>query len=171
MGDDCHRSCHSCHLSHLLIHTQHNMPDKRSRSSSPSEHPPHRLDPHARTTPGYNTLTAPLSDNVACLTSTVPPTPETSTSTPPKTISDLFPLQEIFLRILSFLSPSDLAVVQGVDRYWARMSLDPQVSRRRGFQDTHRYEPDTERLGLCFFLISYGNTCIYVRDHLRHGHG
>lgn len=44
-------------------------------------------------------------------------------------IADLFPLQEIFLRILSFLSANELAKVQGVSKYWQIMSLDPQVSR------------------------------------------
>ena len=44
------------------------------------------------------------------------------------TISDLFPYQEIFLRVLSYLSPQELAGVQGVNRYFARMSLDQQVS-------------------------------------------
>ncbi|ORY34893.1 hypothetical protein BCR39DRAFT_515436 [Naematelia encephala] len=46
------------------------------------------------------------------------------------TISDLFPYQEIFLRILSFLSPTDLTVLQGVNKYWAKMSLDPQLWKR-----------------------------------------
>lgn len=35
---------------------------------------------------------------------------------------------ELFLRILSFLDAHALAGVQGVNSYWARMSLDPQVS-------------------------------------------
>ena len=43
-------------------------------------------------------------------------------------LGDLFTYQEIFLRVLSFLSPGDLAKGQGVNRYWARMTLDPQVS-------------------------------------------
>ncbi|WRT69543.1 uncharacterized protein IL334_006530 [Kwoniella shivajii] len=47
-----------------------------------------------------------------------------------KTISDLFPLQEIFLRILSFLPPNDLAKIQGVNKYWGRMSVDPQLWKR-----------------------------------------
>lgn len=46
-------------------------------------------------------------------------------------IADLFPFQEIFLRILSFLSANELAKVQGVCRYWQVMSLDPQVSRSK----------------------------------------
>jgi len=41
----------------------------------------------------------------------------------------VFAYDEIFLRIMSFLSPTDLAVVQGVSKHWARISLDPQVSR------------------------------------------
>ncbi|WWC92961.1 uncharacterized protein L201_007924 [Kwoniella dendrophila CBS 6074] len=45
-------------------------------------------------------------------------------------ISDLFPFQEIFLRILSFLPPNDLAKVQGVNRYWSKMSVDPQLWKR-----------------------------------------
>ncbi|WWD20152.1 hypothetical protein CI109_104628 [Kwoniella shandongensis] len=47
-----------------------------------------------------------------------------------KVIADLFPFQEIFLRILSFLPPTDLAKVQRVDKYWARMSVDPQLWKR-----------------------------------------
>lgn len=43
-------------------------------------------------------------------------------------IADLFPYQELFLRVLSFLSPTELAMVQGVSKYWAKMALDPQVS-------------------------------------------
>jgi hypothetical protein len=50
-------------------------------------------------------------------------------STNPGSIASIFVYEEIFLRILSFLSPTDLALVQGVNKYWARMSLDPQVSR------------------------------------------
>ncbi|TYJ54695.1 hypothetical protein B9479_004634 [Cryptococcus floricola] len=45
-------------------------------------------------------------------------------------IADLFPFQELFLRILSFLSPSELAAVQGVSKYWQMMSLDPQLWKR-----------------------------------------
>jgi hypothetical protein len=44
------------------------------------------------------------------------------------TISDLFPYQELLMRILSFLTPTELALMQGVSKYWAKMSLDPQVS-------------------------------------------
>ena len=44
-------------------------------------------------------------------------------------IADLFPYQEIFLRILSFLSPADLTMVQRVNKYGSRMSMDPQVSK------------------------------------------
>ncbi|WVF68594.1 hypothetical protein IAT40_003363 [Kwoniella sp. CBS 6097] len=47
-----------------------------------------------------------------------------------KDVSDLFPFQEIFLRILSFLSPSELAQIQRVSKYWARMSVDPQLWKR-----------------------------------------
>ncbi|KAK8849527.1 hypothetical protein IAR55_004861 [Kwoniella newhampshirensis] len=47
-----------------------------------------------------------------------------------KVIADLFPFQEIFLRILSFLPPTDLAMVQRVNRYWAKMSVDPQLWKR-----------------------------------------
>ena len=43
-------------------------------------------------------------------------------------LSDIFGYQELFLRILSFLSPTELATIQGVDRYWSRMALDQQVS-------------------------------------------
>ena len=89
------------------------MPDKR-RQSPPVTPPPNHV-------------------GLAMPTKRSPPQNETldSTSTDPKrqhTISDLFPYQELFLRILSFLSPTDLALVQGVSKYWAKMSLDPQVS-------------------------------------------
>ncbi|WVQ96134.1 hypothetical protein IAU59_003236 [Kwoniella sp. CBS 9459] len=47
-----------------------------------------------------------------------------------KGVSDLFPFQEIFLRILSFLTPSELAQAQRVSQYWARMSVDPQLWKR-----------------------------------------
>lgn len=53
----------------------------------------------------------------------------TAPGTPrPPTFAGLTEHQEIFLRILSFLSPNELAQVQGVNRYWAHMTLDPQVS-------------------------------------------
>ncbi|WVQ75104.1 hypothetical protein IAR50_004713 [Cryptococcus sp. DSM 104548] len=45
-------------------------------------------------------------------------------------IADLFPFQELFLRILSFLSPGELVAVQGVSKYWQTMSLDPQLWKR-----------------------------------------
>nr|XP_018260409.1 uncharacterized protein I303_07328 [Kwoniella dejecticola CBS 10117]OBR82567.1 hypothetical protein I303_07328 [Kwoniella dejecticola CBS 10117] len=47
-----------------------------------------------------------------------------------RSVADLFPFQEIFLRILSFLSPNELASIQSVDKYWAKMSLDPQLWKR-----------------------------------------
>ncbi|WVQ79342.1 hypothetical protein IAT38_001439 [Cryptococcus sp. DSM 104549] len=57
-----------------------------------------------------------------------PPPPTAKRRYPAQhTIRDLFPYEEIFLRILSFLRPSELAAVQGVNRHWARMSLDPQL--------------------------------------------
>jgi hypothetical protein len=43
-------------------------------------------------------------------------------------LANLFRYEELFLRVLSFLSPTDLASVQSVNRYWSRMTLDPQVS-------------------------------------------
>jgi len=46
----------------------------------------------------------------------------------PASVRSVFAYDEIFLRIMSFLSPTDLAVVQGVSKHWARLSLDPQVS-------------------------------------------
>lgn len=46
----------------------------------------------------------------------------------PSSVRSVFAYDEIFLRIMSFLSPTDLAVVQGVSKHWARISLDPQVS-------------------------------------------
>jgi hypothetical protein len=50
-----------------------------------------------------------------------PPDPEAQRS--------VFAYDEIFLRIMSFLSPTDLAIVQGVSKQWAKISLDPQVSQ------------------------------------------
>lgn len=45
------------------------------------------------------------------------------------TMESLIAHQELFLRILSFLdTPNELVRVQGVNSYWSRMSLDPQVS-------------------------------------------
>jgi hypothetical protein len=46
----------------------------------------------------------------------------------PASVRSVFAYDEIFLRIMSFLSPTDLAVAQGVSKQWARISLDPQVS-------------------------------------------
>ncbi|KAL7424921.1 hypothetical protein Q5752_000608 [Cryptotrichosporon argae] len=46
-----------------------------------------------------------------------------------RSIADLFPLQELFLRVLGFLAPEDLARAQGVSRYWQGMALDPQPRR------------------------------------------
>ena len=43
-------------------------------------------------------------------------------------LGGIFGYQELFLRILGFLSPTELATIQGVDRYWSRMALDQQVS-------------------------------------------
>lgn len=56
----------------------------------------------------------------------IPPLPMARMRTP--TSMSIFGYQEIFLRVMSFLSPTDLAMVQGVSRDWAKMSLDPQVS-------------------------------------------
>lgn len=67
----------------------------------------------------------------------------------PHPIGDIFDYQELFLRILSFLSPTELASIQGVNRYWSRMSTDPQV---------------ITRLSKCNIAdSSYGNACISVR--------
>jgi hypothetical protein len=44
-------------------------------------------------------------------------------------LGNLITHQEIFLRILAFLdTPESLAAVQGVNKYWAHMAIDPQVS-------------------------------------------
>jgi hypothetical protein len=43
-------------------------------------------------------------------------------------MADIADNQEVFLRVLAFLDARDLVSVQGVSRYWAMMSLDPQVS-------------------------------------------
>lgn len=39
----------------------------------------------------------------------------------------LFDLDELFLRVLSFLSPSDLARAQAVSRRWSVIAVDPQL--------------------------------------------
>lgn len=44
--------------------------------------------------------------------------------------SRLFALDELFLRVLSFLDARELARVQSVSRRWGRMSLDPQLWKR-----------------------------------------
>lgn len=49
---------------------------------------------------------------------------------PHRPLSDLFQLPELFLRVLSFLSPSDLARTQTVNKHWARAALDPQLWKR-----------------------------------------
>lgn len=69
-------------------------------------------------------------------------------------IGDIFTYQELFIRILSFLSPTELARVQSVNKYWSRMSVDPQVS-----SSTHSDWSSTEwqlwkRLYLCEVLAS-----------------
>lgn len=40
-------------------------------------------------------------------------------------LSDLFSLPELFLHVLSFLSPTDLARAQAVNKHWQRMVTDP----------------------------------------------
>lgn len=57
-----------------------------------------------------------------------PPPAETGPSRPKRTMADIADNQEVFLRVLAFLDARDLVSVQGVSKYWARMSLDPQVS-------------------------------------------
>lgn len=42
-------------------------------------------------------------------------------------LSRLFALDELFLRVLSFLDAGDLARAQRVSRHWERMCLDPQL--------------------------------------------
>lgn len=91
--------------------------------------------------------------------------------TAPHTISDLFPYQELFLRVLSFLPPTDLALAQGVSKYWALMSLDPQVSFRFSFSCLLANVPCiryTEQFGF-FHVFSYGNDYISVSPIYTHG--
>ncbi|GFZ50070.1 hypothetical protein JCM24511_07823 [Saitozyma sp. JCM 24511] len=45
-------------------------------------------------------------------------------------MADIADNQEVFLRVLAFLDARDLVSVQGVSKYWARMSLDPQLWKR-----------------------------------------
>ena len=77
-----------------------------------------------------------------------------------RALRDLFGYQEIFLRILSFLSPTDLASVQSVNRHWSRMTLDPQVS-----QPSCSYTNGKIGLNIVFDLLcySYGDDCTCVR--------
>lgn len=83
-------------------------------------------------------------------------------------IADLFPYQEIFLRVLSFLSPTELVHVQGVNKYWAKMSLDPQVS-------IHRFLSGGSMLSVCsiaehillrHYAASSGNGYIFVSPYI-----
>jgi hypothetical protein len=57
-----------------------------------------------------------------------PPPAEAGPSRAKRTMADIADNQEVFLRVLAFLDARDLVSVQGVSRYWAMMSLDPQVS-------------------------------------------
>ncbi|GMK53470.1 hypothetical protein CspeluHIS016_0100560 [Cutaneotrichosporon spelunceum] len=45
-------------------------------------------------------------------------------------LAPLFELDELFLRVLGHLEPTDLARVQGVSRRWAAIALDPQLWKR-----------------------------------------
>jgi hypothetical protein len=48
----------------------------------------------------------------------------------PTGLARLFDLPELFLHILSFLEPADLARIQGVNTHWQRMAGDPELWRR-----------------------------------------
>ncbi|WVO13807.1 hypothetical protein L204_101430 [Cryptococcus depauperatus] len=69
------------------------------------------------------------------------------------TVADLFPFQEIFLRILSFLEPEDLARAQRVSKYWERMVLDPQLWKTLYLD---RYYHPHETLALCKDIPNIG---------------
>jgi hypothetical protein len=105
-----------------LVTLDHAMSNKRQRSTSPAPSPSIRSKP---THPDKGKAKA-------------------SHQEPLHTISDLFPYQEIFIRILSFLTPTDLAAIQNVNKYWAHMSLDPQVSYIPHFQAWPMYYRNAE---------------------------
>ena len=67
----------------------------------------------------------------------------------------MFAYQELFLRILSYLSPTDLVSIQPVSRYWSRMAVDQQVS----LTCLSRISTDP----------SFGNDYIWVRALLELG--
>jgi hypothetical protein len=48
----------------------------------------------------------------------------------PAALADLFVLPELFLHVLSFLTPAELARVQLVSRHWERVAGDPGLWRR-----------------------------------------
>lgn len=48
----------------------------------------------------------------------------------PARLSDLFLLPELFLHVLSFLPPPDLARVQRVNQHWESVAGDPGLWRR-----------------------------------------
>ena len=88
-------------------------------------------------------------------------------SSPPQPDSEaqrsVFAYDEIFLRIMSFLSPTDLAVVQGVSKHWARISLDPQVSH---IDHKQILIPVMLNVSFQIYLYSYGKRNILV-GHIR----
>ena len=85
------------------------MPSKRHRSSSPSSSDLDTVkqSPHD----GTGTNDPSLMANATSKTH----------------LDNIFAYQEIFLRILSFLTPTELALVQCTSKYWSQMTLDQQV--------------------------------------------
>lgn len=45
-------------------------------------------------------------------------------------LSQLFELDELFLRVLGYLDAEDLASAQRVSKHWARLAVDPQLWKR-----------------------------------------
>ncbi|CAK9780531.1 hypothetical protein CC85DRAFT_308600 [Cutaneotrichosporon oleaginosum] len=48
----------------------------------------------------------------------------------PSALRPLFDLDELFLRVLAYLGPADLARAQAVSRRWAAIAVDPQLWKR-----------------------------------------
>lgn len=102
------------------------MANKRRRSSASSTSPA-GAPPHAST--GISRKTTDEDETSVGDTALLEGRAFAAASSPSH-LSRLIGHQEIFLRVLGFLSASDLASAQGVNRYWQHMSLDPQVSHR-----------------------------------------
>ena len=87
--------------------------------------------------------------------------PSRSDAAPPAPLSSVFGYQEIFLRIMSYLSPTDLAIVQGVNRQWAKMSLDPQVSHERFVNISLNFSHAERDLSVIIVMVTAMETIIF----------